>query len=149
MYVCINSTYVTLYLLQLIGAASWQCINNDLLGNECMGGGVAEGHGLMLALHHIREFKNFKDFQCLMVQRFHSLSQDISCLKPLHKKVAVSIIMLVSLSTLEVIIYLFFQEAEMGKLYIIHCVPEELKILYEKLTKLQSDINVENYASTM
>ena len=37
----------------------------------------------------------------------------------------------------------------MGKMYIIHCVPEELKILYEKLTKLQSDIDVENYASTM
>ena len=108
--VCIYSTYITLYLLQLIGAASWQYINNNLLGNECMGGGVAEGHGLMLALHHIRKFKNFKDFQCLMVQRFHSLSQDIYCLKPLHKKVAVSTIMLVSLSTLEVIINLFFRK---------------------------------------
>lgn len=50
--------------------------------------------GMLLALQHIREFKNFEDFRTLVVQKYDTVSKDIKCLEAIeaHKHLKVSYI---------------------------------------------------------
>ena len=48
--------------------------------------------GMLLALQHIREFRNFEDFRTLVVQKYDAVSKDIKCLEAIevHKHLEVS-----------------------------------------------------------
>jgi len=58
---------------------------NSLLDDESMGGGSVGGHGLVLALHLLRELQSFNTFTSMLTKQYSLLCDGINCLEPFHR----------------------------------------------------------------
>lgn len=58
---------------------------NAILDDHWMGGGSAKGHGLVLAMHLLREQQSFDKFLHLFTDQYDMLLNGINCLEPLHQ----------------------------------------------------------------
>ena len=57
---------------------------NTILDDAEMGGGVQGGHGLVLAMHLLKELQSFRRFHLLFTDQYTMLLDGINCLKPIH-----------------------------------------------------------------
>ena len=64
---------------------------NLLLSDDTMGGGKAQGHGMVVALHMLKLLKSTRRFSELMTTKYDSICRGIDCLKPLHDQLKVCI----------------------------------------------------------
>ena len=58
---------------------------NAILDNTVMGGGSVGGHGLVLAMHMLKEQQSFTKFRGLLTDNFSHLCDCINCLQPFNK----------------------------------------------------------------
>lgn len=58
---------------------------NAILDDQWMGGGSAGGHGLVLALHILKEQQSFSKFLHLFTDQYSMLLNGIKCLEPFHQ----------------------------------------------------------------
>ncbi len=58
---------------------------NAILDNPLMGGGDIGGHGLVLAMHMLKEQKSFRKFVLLLTENYGHLCDGVSCLQPFNK----------------------------------------------------------------
>lgn len=64
---------------------------NRLLDDVKMGGGDMQGHGMVLALHMVKQLKSYWKFSELMTKKYDSLCRWLHCLKPFHEQIDVSL----------------------------------------------------------
>ena len=57
---------------------------NSILNDSYMGGGEVGGHGLVLAMHILREQQSFTKFVQLLTDHYRLLCDGIKCLVPFH-----------------------------------------------------------------
>ena len=58
---------------------------NAILDNTAMGGGGNGGHGLVLAMHMLKEQQSFDKFFGLLTHNYSHLCDGINCLKKFNK----------------------------------------------------------------
>ena len=64
---------------------------NRLLDDVKMGGGDMQGHGMVLALHMVKQLKSYQKFSELLTKKYDSLCRWLHCLETFHEKIAVSV----------------------------------------------------------
>ena len=62
-----------------------------LLDDTKTGGGDTQGHGMVLALHMVKQLKSFQKFSELLSKKYESIYCFLHCLKPIHEQLTVSI----------------------------------------------------------
>ena len=78
-----------LYLIAL--CKNFFSLLNRLLDDVKMGGGNMQGHGMVLALHMVKQLKSYRKFSELMTKKYDSLCRWLHCLKPFHEQIDVSL----------------------------------------------------------
>ena len=58
---------------------------NAILDDQWMGGGTTKGHGLVLAMHLLKEQQSFNNFLHLLTDQYSMLLNGINCLEPFHQ----------------------------------------------------------------
>ena len=58
---------------------------NAILDDQWMGGGSAKGHGLVLAMHLLKEQQSFNKLLHLFTDQYSMLLNGIRCLEPFHQ----------------------------------------------------------------
>ena len=61
-----------------------------LLGDVETGGGDTQGHGMVLALHLLKQLKSSHRFSELLTEKYESICHWLNCLQPFHKQFAMS-----------------------------------------------------------
>lgn len=62
-----------------------------LLDDTETGGGDTQGHGMVLALHLLKQLKSSHKFSELLTKKYESIYSFLHCLQPIHKQLTVSI----------------------------------------------------------
>ena len=65
--------------------------SNRLLDDVETGGGDTKGHGMVLALHMVKQLKSFKKFSELLTKHYDYTYNWLHCLQPFHEQFAVSV----------------------------------------------------------
>lgn len=68
-----------------------ECITeiNHLFDDVKTGGGHVGGHGMVVALHLLKELKSSRKFIELLTTKFNAMCKEIECLSPLHDQLKV------------------------------------------------------------
>ena len=61
-----------------------------LLDDVETGGGDTQGHGMVLALHLLKQLKSSHKFSELLTEKYESICHWLNCLQPFHKQFAMS-----------------------------------------------------------
>ena len=64
---------------------------NHLLGEASTGGAGVGGHGMVVALHLLKELKSSRKFIELMTTKFEMRCREIGCLRPIHERLQVHV----------------------------------------------------------